>query len=200
MAKARESSMPDEAYWMTFFDADCLLERVFNDAERQGNVVEFGSGYGTFTLPVARAITGTVFALDIEADLIARLRRKAAAQGITNIHAIERDFVAAGSGLEPATQQHAMIYNLLHLEEPVALLTEAHRVLRPGGRLSVIHWRSDIPTPRGPALDIRPTPTQCKAWIEAAGFVHIQTVDVTECCRYHFGIVASRESECEQGG
>jgi ubiquinone/menaquinone biosynthesis C-methylase UbiE len=190
--KARESGMPDEAYWATFFDADCLIERLFDGADCRGNVVEFGSGYGTFTLPAARAVTGTVFALDIEADLIAHLRRKAAEQGIANIHASVRDFVAAGSGLEPGTQAHAMIYNLLHLEEPMALLAEAYRVLRPGGRLSVIHWRSDIPTPRGPSLDIRPTPAQCKEWIAAAGFVHIRDVDVTECCHFHFGIVAIR--------
>jgi ubiquinone/menaquinone biosynthesis C-methylase UbiE len=85
-----------------------------------------------------------------------------------------------------------MVYNLLHLEEPVALLHEACRVLQPGGRLSVIHWRRDIPTPRGPSLAIRPTPGQCKEWIAAAGFHRIQDVDISACCPYHFGLVALR--------
>lgn len=193
MAKARESGMPDEAYWSTFFDADALIARLFDGVDGRGNVAEFGSGYGTFTLPAARRTAGIVYALDIEADLIAHLRHKAAAQGIANIHARVRDFVAAGSGLAPATQDHAMLYNLLHLEAPVVLLQEAYRVLQPGGRLSVIHWRSDVPTPRGPSLDIRPTPAQCATWIAAAGFGHIQHVDVADCCPYHYGIVASRE-------
>ena len=147
MAKARESGMPDEAYWETFFDADCLIERFFGGADCSGHVVEFGSGYGAFTLAAARRTTGTVFALDIEPSLIAHVQQRATAQGVTNIQTSVRDFVAEGIGLASATQTHAMVYNLLHLEEPVTLLAEAYRVLRPGGRLSVIHWRRDIPTP-----------------------------------------------------
>jgi ubiquinone/menaquinone biosynthesis C-methylase UbiE len=85
-----------------------------------------------------------------------------------------------------------MIYNLLHIEQPVALLKEAHRVLERGGKVSVIHWRSDLPTPRGPSLAIRPTPEQCKVWLTAAGFQTIQDVNLNDCCQYHFGIVAQR--------
>jgi SAM-dependent methyltransferase len=191
--KARESGMPDEAYWNTFFDAGCTIRRLFGAGGCQGDVVEFGSGYGTFTLTAAPHTMGTVFALDIEPDLVAHVRQCAAAQGITNIQATLRDFVTEGTGLASATQAHAMIYNLLHLEAPVTLLAEAYRVLRPGGRLSVMHWRRDIPTPRGPSLDIRPSPEQCKAWIVAAGFTGIQDVDVSACCPYHFGIVATHE-------
>ena len=82
-----------------------------------------------------------------------------------------------------------MVYSLLHLEEPVTLLQEAWRVLQPGGRLSVMHWRRDIPTPRGPSLDIRPSPEQCKEWIVAAGFVHIKDVDVADYCASLFVIL-----------
>jgi ubiquinone/menaquinone biosynthesis C-methylase UbiE len=85
-----------------------------------------------------------------------------------------------------------MIYNLLHIEQPVALLKEVHRILGRGGKLSVIHWRSDIPTPRGPSLAIRPTPEQCKVWLTAAGFQTIQDVNLNDCCHYHFGMVAQR--------
>jgi SAM-dependent methyltransferase len=191
--KARESGMPDETYWNTFFDAERAIKRLFGAGGCQGDAVEFGSGYGTFTLPAARHTTGTVFALDIEPALIASLHGKATRQGIANIQATVRDFVADGAGLASATQAHALLYNLLHLEEPVALLQEAWRVLRPGGRLSVMHWRSDIPTPRGPSLDIRPSPAQCREWMTVAGFTHIQDVDVADCCPYHFGIVATRE-------
>jgi hypothetical protein len=90
------------------------------------------------------------------------------------------------------SQAHAMIYNLLHLGQSVSLLLEAHRVLRAGGTLPVIHWRSDIPTPRGPALAIRPTPDQCRAWMTEAGFHTIRDIDLQDCCPYHFGLIAQR--------
>ena len=130
-------------------------------------------------------------AFDIEPELVASLRQKAHDHALPNIDARVCDFVAEGTGLASSSQAHAMIYNLLHVETPLAQLREAHRVLKKGGTLSVIHWRRDIPTPRGPALDIRPSPQQCKAWIKAAGFVLAQDVDLSQCCPYHFGITAA---------
>jgi hypothetical protein len=85
-----------------------------------------------------------------------------------------------------------MIFNLLHLEQPVDLLREAYRTLQDGGVLSVIHWRSDIPTPRGPSLAIRPTPEQCREWMAEAGFRAIESVDLQSCCPFHFGLLARR--------
>jgi len=41
--------------------------------------------------------------------------------------------------------------------------------VRPGGQIAVIHWRSDLPTPRGPSAAIRPTPAQIVTWAAAAG-------------------------------
>ena len=188
--KGRDSGMPEEEYWNSFFDAECIIKKMFLKKKCQGNVVEFGSGYGTFTFPASMHSMGTVFAFDIEPELIQLLRQRAKEHSLTNVRAEVRDFVANGTGLESGTQSHAMIFNLLHLENPVALLKEAHRILHIGGKLSVIHWRSDISTPRGPSLEIRPTPDQCKEWIEVAGFHTIQDVDLSECCQFHFGVVS----------
>ena len=185
--KGRESGMPDEAYWSTFFDPEATLDRLLPEDGRTGNVVEFGCGYGTFTLPAARRVSGIVTALDIEPEMVEIVARKAGATRVGNIRVAIRNFVADGTGLEDGSQSHVMIFNLLHLEEPVALLREALRVLGTGGSLSVIHWRSDIPTPRGPSLAIRPSPEQCRAWIEGAGFMHVETIDLRDCCPYHFG-------------
>lgn len=186
--KGRESGMPDEAYWASFFDPDAALAQLFPDSGTISNVVEFGCGYGTFTLPASRRISGTLTALDIEPEMVTTVARKAAAANIQNIRAAIRDFVANGTGLGDRSQSHAMIFNLLHLEEPLALLREAFRVLNSDGSLSLIHWRRDIQTPRGPSLAIRPSPEQCSAWMEAAGFRHIEPIDLQACCPYHFGL------------
>jgi SAM-dependent methyltransferase len=180
--KSRESGMPDEDLWASSFDADEAIARLIGATALPGPCVEFGCGYGTFTIPAARRAGDCVTALDIDPQMVECLRRKADV-ALHNIRAEVRDFVEQGT---------AMVYNLLHLERPVALLREAYRVLRPGGTLSVIHWRTDIATPRGPSLEIRPTPDQCRAWMAAAGFHAIQSVDLQRCCPYHFGLVATR--------
>jgi ubiquinone/menaquinone biosynthesis C-methylase UbiE len=190
--KARESGMPDEGVWQAFFDADCMIAKLGCAESGDENVVEFGSGYGTFTLPLARRSSGTVHALDIEADLITLLRRKASTSGLANIRAEQRDFVADGSGLPTASVDHAMIWNLLHLERPMGLLEETQRILKPGGRLSIVHWNQDPATPRGPSLPVRPRPEQCQAWAQAAGFAFLCRPDLSTCCPYHYGLLFAR--------
>ena len=188
--KGRDSGMPEEAYWNSFFDADCVIKTLFGEEGCDGNIVEFGCGYGTFTFPTARHVRGTVHAFDIEPELIEQLRARVKREAVSNIVAETRNFVTHGTGLETGSQSHAMIYNLLHIENPSGLLREAARVLHPNGRLSIIHWRCDIPTPRGPSLDIRPTPAQGRVWLEDAGFREVQDVDLHQCCQFHYGLVA----------
>lgn len=187
--KGRESGMPDEAYWTSFFEPEAALDRLMPCDGKAGGVVEFGCGYGTFTLPLARRVSGVITALDIEPEMVQAVASKAETAGLDNIHVALRDFVADGTGLDSDSQSHAMIFNLLHLEQPVALLREALRVLKNGGSLSVMHWRSDIPTPRGPSLSIRPSPEQCRAWMVEAGFFCVEFVDLGGCCPYHFGLI-----------
>ena len=110
--KARESGMPDEAWWQSFFDPERLLARLLPAHDMDGGIVEFGAGYGTFTLPAARMTSGIVTALDIDASMIEHLRRKTEACGQTNIRAVLRDVVADGTGVAGESQTHAMILAL----------------------------------------------------------------------------------------
>ena len=187
--KGRESGMPEEADWEAFFDAPSVLARIFNSEVIDGDAVEFGCGYGTFTIPAALRTRGLVTALDIELGMVQLTSDKAARLGLTNVRAEVRDFAVDGTGLPASSQAHAMIYNLLHIEEPLALLKEARRVVKAGGLLSVMHWRNDVSTPRGPPLEMRPSPDQCRAWMEEAGFRNVWAVDVADICPYHFALV-----------
>ncbi len=187
--KARESGMPDEEQWASFFDAHCLIGRLLGSQLPAIDLAEFGCGYGTFSLPVAQRISGKVFAFDIEPDLITQLQLRAVQLQLVNLKPIHRDFATHGTGLANASVDHAILYNILHLEAPVALLREAKRILRPGGIVSVMHWRSDIPTPRGPSLAIRPSVQDCIAWGKEAGFAQIDEVGITDCAPYHYALV-----------
>jgi SAM-dependent methyltransferase len=188
--KTRESGMPDEAMWSTFFDPAAILRALglFADAR---SVVEFGCGYGTFTLPAARLCRGIIHAFDIEPAMVERVRGRAARDGLANIICRVRDFVSDGTGLPDGTADYAMLFNILHAECPEVLLREACRVLRPGGLLGVIHWRHDPSTPRGPSLPIRPRAGQLRAWAEAEGFR--STADrAIDLPPYHYGLLLIR--------
>ena len=160
----RESSMPAQAQWEALFDVELILNRF----GVTGEVAELGCGYGTFTLPLARRTADTVHTIDIDPAMIDTVRRRAAAERLTNIDARLRDVTTDGFGLEGVCDA-CMLFNILHGESPIELIREARRVLRPGGTLAVIHWRSDIATPRGPPAEIRPTAPMIVTWAAEAG-------------------------------
>lgn len=183
--KLRDSGMPDEAYWETLLRPAESLDRL-GLCHVSGDVVEFGCGYGTFTVPLAQRVLGTVWTFDIEPEMVKRVRERAAKAGLRNVRASLRDLFEAGTGLPDACAEAVTIFNLLHCQEPARLLNEASRVLAPGGVLLVMHWIWDASTPRGPSLDIRPTPEQLREMCEAAGF------EPTSACPvalppYHYG-------------
>lgn len=187
--KVRDSGMPDEVLWATFFDAPKILSRL-DCVDPRCDVVEFGCGYGTFTIPAARMTTGTVFAMDIVPTMVEDTRHKARDAGLANVTVLARDFVAEGTGLPDGCSGCALLFNILHGEHPVGLLREAFRVLHPGGRAGIIHWMYDASTPRGPDLSIRPRPDQCLAWALEAGFAPLLSpVDLPP---YHYGLVVQK--------
>jgi SAM-dependent methyltransferase len=188
--KGRESGMPDESHWDTFFNPACMVAKL-DCAGVVGEVVEFGCGYGTFTLPAAELVGGRVLALDIDPEMVAATAEKAAAVGLSNVAAEVRDFVAAGCGVPDGRAGYAMLFNILHVENPVGLLREAYRALAPGGKAGIIHWRTDVETPRGPSMPIRPTAEQCRAWGELAGLEFVRYESLC-CCSWHWGLVMRR--------
>jgi SAM-dependent methyltransferase len=187
--KTRESGMPDEAVWDGFFDPPHIIE-VLGVGGLIGDVVEFGCGYGTFTVAAARAAQGTVYALDVDPEMVRATREKAKMAGLNNVHVLLRDFVEDGTGRADESVAFAMLFNILHCEDPLLLLHEAHRVLAPGGSIGVIHWICDPDTPRGPSMEIRPRPEDCLCWLGEAGFSVGK--GHTQFLPYHYGIVAQK--------
>jgi len=188
MAKGRESGMPDEAYWESFFNPECIVSKLDCSG---GDVVEFGSGFGLFTIPAAKRVSGTVYALDIDPAMVAATKARAVDAGCANIVAQERDFLADGTGMPDCGAAYAMLFNILHIAEAKDLLRETYRVLAPGGRAGVIHWKRNESTPRGPSLSIRPSQEQCREWAERAGLRFVRGEDLC-CCSWHWGMVVEK--------
>jgi SAM-dependent methyltransferase len=190
MAKVRDSGMPVAEQWEEFFDPAAVLDAL-DCRHVAGDIIEFGCGYGTFTVLAATRTAATLHAIDIDPAMVATTSARAGAARLANVRVEQRDFVRDGCGRPDASAGYAMVFNILHLEDPVALLAEARRALAPGGAIGVIHWRSDIVTPRGPPLDIRPTPAQCQVWARAAGLATSPPL-VVSGASWHWGMVLRR--------
>ena len=186
--KIRESGMPEREIWEKFFDPANILATLGLNSQTV-DVAEFGCGYGTFTIPAAKVIKGKIYALDLEPDMVRMTSEEAGRQGLDNVQTMLHDFMAEGSGLADGSVDYAMLFNILHLEDPKFLLKEAWRILKKEGKMGIIHWNYDPKTPRGPSMDIRPKPEQCIQWAESVGFCNPVLHDLKP---YHYGIVLEK--------
>ena len=101
-------------------------------------VADLGAGPGFFTDALADAVgpSGQVHALDVSPDMIEVLRRRDLPPQVTARLSEENR-----TPLPDASVDLALLAFVLHeLDAPLAFLTEARRVLRPGGRLVVLEW------------------------------------------------------------
>lgn len=169
--------MPDEPYWESLFDVPLILSCLGID--RYHDVAELGCGYGTFTVPVAQTISGTLYTFDVDQEMVTRTQARAA--GLPVICEV-RDVMESGFGV---TVDAVLLFNILHCERPIELLRHAANALRDGGQVLVIHWRYGE-TPRGPSLDIRPRPEQIVEWAVEADLEPLDRV--IDLPPWHYGL------------
>ena len=142
-------------------------------------MAEFGCGYGTFTIPIAKTISGTLYTFDLDQAKIARTADRAAG---LRVACENRDVMESGFGVQADA---VLLFNILHCEKPTNLLRHAAAALLDGGEVLVIHWRYGD-TPRGPRLEIRPKPERIVEWAKIAGLDLVEKV--IDLPPWHYGL------------
>jgi SAM-dependent methyltransferase len=84
VSKGRDSGMPAVEQWESDFEVAAVLDSL-GCRDVRGDAVEFGCGYGTFTIPLARRTRGRVFALDIDPLMLAATAARTLPAGLKNI-------------------------------------------------------------------------------------------------------------------
>ena len=167
--KVRDSGMPAEDIWASFFNVELILSELQINSDIN-DLVEIGCGYGTFTIPSAKRIKGKLYGFDIEEGMLDIVNQKIKKESIVNVILEHRDVLIQTTGLADNSIDYVMLFNILHHESPNDFLNEAFRILKPNGKVGILHWRSDVETPRGPHLTIRPKPDQILQWIDNQKF------------------------------
>src|SRR3989338_8323983 len=119
--KGRESGMPPKEMWEEFFSPVEVLAVMGLD-DHVVDVVEFGCGYGTFTIPAAGIIQGKIHALDIEEEMTSATKKEAEKKGLKNVNTLLRDFMKDGTGLHGESVDYVMLFNILHIDDPAIML------------------------------------------------------------------------------
>lgn len=174
--------------WSKFFDYKEILQHMEFTSDLK-SVVDLGCVFGAFSIPASLMIKGKIHAFDIDPEMIGQLKSKINHQKIENIELNLADMIADGSGLPDNSIGYIMLFNILHDDNQHQIFNDVHRILKPNAKPGIIHWRSDISTPRVPKLEIRPKPEQFKQWATLTGF-DISKELILE--PYHFGIIITK--------
>lgn len=109
------------------------------DVKPGERVIDVAAGTGAFSLRAARA-GAEVLATDFAAGMIARLRERIAAEGLTRISAEVMDGQALA--VPDATFDVSVsVLGLIFFPDIPKGISELFRVLRPGGRAGIVCWR-----------------------------------------------------------
>jgi ubiquinone/menaquinone biosynthesis C-methylase UbiE len=137
----------DEAERQQWLPSDDVVRRLAIRADIC--VADIGAGTGYFALPIARAVgpLGVVYAVDLQPEMLEKLRAKLdPSLPLKLVHG-----EATRTTLEAGSVDLALLANVWHeIDDRSAALAELARIVRPGGRIAILDWRSDVESPPGP--------------------------------------------------
>ncbi len=153
-------------------------------------VADIGAGTGYMTLRMAARIgpSGRVYAVDIQPEMIRRLRDNARRAGLANVQPVLG--VSADPKLAAGSIDLALMVDVYHeLSEPQAMLRAIRTALKSDGRLVLLEYRKE-----DPSIPIRPehemTVAQAKLEVEAEGYTLARVIETLP--RQHILIFTKR--------
>ncbi|WP_336338367.1 class I SAM-dependent methyltransferase [Haloarcula brevis] len=197
MERFQNTGQPDWDWWSKLWPTPGATLRSLGIGADE-SVAEVGCGSGYFALPAARIVEpGSVYALDLDEELLAELEHLADQQDIENVVPVHGDARNLTAVL-PERVDTLVVANTFHgIDDQAGFVRNAFQVIEPGGELAIINWHErprETTTveaePRGPPTGRRMTPGDTQETVRSASeFVFRRHVDLPP---YHYGLVFER--------
>ena len=166
--------------------ASNLAKLGLNDGMR---VVDIGAGSGFYTIEAAKKVgsNGRVYAIDVQKDLLERVRASGAQQGLRNIEVVWGNAEkVGGTKVREAIADRIIASNILfQITKPDDFVLEIKRILKPGGKVLLVDW-SEV-SPFGPETVV--PEVKARILFEKAGFKVEQSFPAGD---HHYGLVFTR--------
>ena len=174
---------PDRDAWQR---PDQVMDKLL--IAEGSTVADLGAGGGWFTMRLAARVgpNGTVYAEDVQSQMIDAINRRTARAGLTNV----KTLLGARSDPQlPAPVDAVLIVDAYHeVEHPVVFLGNVAKALKPNGRIGIIEFKKDGLGP-GPAMEERVDADRVIRDAEAAG---LRLVSRENFLRYEYMLIFAR--------
>ncbi len=152
-------------------------------------VADLGAGTGAFSISLARAVTssGKVYAIDVQKDLLDRLKKEVSKHRLSNIEVVWGDIEhPGGTKLRDEAVGAVVVANVLfQIESPYALAIEAKRILQKDGKILVVEWRESYGG-MGPDSKAVVSEEEAKSIFLQAG---LELVESFSAGPHHYGLI-----------
>ncbi|NOY35365.1 MAG: class I SAM-dependent methyltransferase [bacterium] len=173
---------------MAFVNPEEIIKKHFNLQPGMA-VADFGAGSGYYTLAAAEIVgdSGVVYAVDIQKDLLEKIKSRAEDEGLKTVEIVWADLdKPEGSRIAENSLDFVIISNVLfQAENKAALATEAFRVLKSGGIAGVIDWSESFGG-LGPRPEDVLSKQDCEKLFLEAGFTVEKDFEAGE---HHYGFL-----------
>jgi SAM-dependent methyltransferase len=191
------TEMPNAGWWEALWPEPAkVLAAVGMTSDM--TVIDLCSGDGWFTLQIAKNVRRVV-AIDIDGKLLDLARLRLAENGIVNCDYVAGDaYDLAKLVTDPF--DFVFLANAFHgVPDRPRLARAVQATLRQGGRFAIVNWHQRpreettiLGEPRGPKTELRLSPDQTIAAVEAAGLKLDRLVELPP---YHYGVVFERRPD-----
>lgn len=172
---------------MAFSDPTHSIEQF--ELQSGSRVADLGAGAGHLSIAIAHAVgeAGRVYAIEVQKDMLERLKNLARQNHIHNIEALWGDIERPkGTHLKDGTVDAAVASNVLfQVEDKPGFTTETKRILKQGGRLLLIDWSGSYGG-MGPEPKAVVGEKQARMLFEGSGFQFVKKIDAGA---HHYGLV-----------
>ncbi len=142
-------------------------------------IADVGAGTGYFSLPLAEVVgpEGRVYAVDAQAEMLSLLKQKVDQSELSSVILVHAE--ADQTGLPASCCSLFFLANVWHeIEDQIAVLGEAKRILKLGGRIAILDWRTDVEPEHGPPLAHRVDASRAMESLRSAGFEQVGRAEV----------------------
>ncbi len=152
-------------------------------------VADLGAGVGLLSIAAAKAVgdAGKVYAVEVQKNLIERLKNQTREARVHNVEALWGDIERVqGTHLKDMAVDAVIASNVLfQVTDKNGFVAEVTRILKPGGKVLLVDWRESY-RGMGPHIEQVVTEVEAKNLFEKAGFRLVKKIDAGQ---HHYGII-----------